>query len=217
MMFNNIIYVHKALQINFTTYNNRRAQDTINPCTHSDIMMLSRDDGHPYYYARVLGIYHAMVQLNSSRSRNRELHQIEFLWVCWYNIDKKACGGFAAKRQFQLKFHTGSQAFGFINPADILHTTHLIPNFHKDTMMCLLGRSMACHADKENEDYHSYYVNMWVTWVEPIHLDLGRGTNQHLFYRLADRDMFMRFTGGGISHLSTWELTREFEDEIRAL
>ena len=76
------------------------------------------------------------------------------------HIDKKACAGFAAKRQFQLKFHTGSQAFGFINPADILHTTHLIPNFHKDTMTCLLGHSMARHADEENEDYHSYYVNM---------------------------------------------------------
>jgi hypothetical protein len=65
MMFNNVIYVHKALWVNFTTYDNRRDQDTINPHTHSDIMMLSRDESHPYYYARVLGIYHAMVQLNS--------------------------------------------------------------------------------------------------------------------------------------------------------
>jgi hypothetical protein len=29
--------------------------------------------------------------------------------------------------------------------------------------------------------------------------------------------MFMRFTGGGIGHLSTRESTREFEDEIRGL
>jgi hypothetical protein len=53
--------------------------------------------------------------------------------------------------------------------------------------------------------------------VEPIHLDLGRGTNYHLFYRLANWDMFMHFTGGGIGHLSTWESTCEFKDEIQAL
>jgi hypothetical protein len=160
MMLNNIIYAHKALQINFTTYNNRQDQDTINPCTHSDIMMLAKDDGHPYCYACVIGIYHAMVQLNSSQSRNCELHWIEFLWVCWYNINEKARAGFTAKCQFRVKFRTGSQGFGFINPANVLHATHLIPNFHKETTTHLLGPSMARHADEGDEDYYSYYVNM---------------------------------------------------------
>jgi hypothetical protein len=160
MMLNNVIYAHKALRINFTTYDNRRDQDTINPRTHSDIMMLSRDESHPYCYARVLGIYHAMVQLNSSRSRNRDLHRIEFLWVRWYNVDGKARAGFADKRQFQVKFRTGVGAFGFINPADVLRATHLIPNFYNGTTTRLLGHSMARRADERDEDYYSYYVNM---------------------------------------------------------
>jgi hypothetical protein len=160
MMFNNVIYAHKALRINFTTYDNRRDQDTINPRTHSDIMMLAKDDGHPYCYARVIGIYHAMVQLNSPRSRNRELHRIEFLWVRWYDIDEKARAGFTAKRQFRVKFRTGSPGFCFINPADVLRATHLIPNFRKGTTSHLLGPSMARRADERDEDYYSYYINM---------------------------------------------------------
>lgn len=123
-------------------------------------MMLSCDGTHPYCYARVFGIFHAQVQLNSSRSRNRELHRIEFLWVRWYDVDEKARVGFKANRQFQLKFRTGSQAFGFVNPANVLRAVHLIPNFHKSTTTRFLGPSIARRNDENDEDYYRYYVNM---------------------------------------------------------
>ncbi len=35
--------------------------------------------------------------------------------------------------------------------------------------------------------------------------------------RFVDRDMFMCFTGGGISHLSMWESMQGFEDKIQGL
>ena len=41
--------------------------------------------------------------------------------------------------------------------------------------------------------------------------------NCYVTYRVVDRDMFMRFTGGGIGHLLTWVLTQVFEDEIQTL
>ena len=162
LLLNNCIYAHKALCINFTTYDNWRNQDTIKPRTHSNIMMLSCNNTHPYCYAHVLAVFHAMVQLNSSWSQNRELHRTEFLWVRWYNINEKAHVGFKAHRQFQLKFHTGTQAFGFVNPADDLCAVHLISNFQKSTTTCFLESSSARHDNENNEDYYRYYVNMWV-------------------------------------------------------
>jgi len=161
MVFNNIIYVHKALRINFTTYDNWRDQDTINPHTHSDVMMLSNGSSrHPYCYARVLGIYHTSVQLNNAQSHNRELHQAEFLWVRWYDVDEKARVRFKAKHQFRVKFWTGSHAFGFINPANVLRAAHLIPNFSQRTTTHFLGPSIArCPSEKDEDDYQ-YYVNM---------------------------------------------------------
>jgi len=57
----NIIHI---LQVNHTTYDLRREQDTINPSTRADIMVLSHKDErtHPYWYARVLGIMWSTVE-----------------------------------------------------------------------------------------------------------------------------------------------------------
>ncbi|KAG6809229.1 hypothetical protein H0H92_001089 [Tricholoma furcatifolium] len=88
VILNSQIYAHKALRVNFTTYDNRRDQDTINPRLHSDIMLLTNNSDHPYGYARVIGIFHAIVCFNSSRSKYQGLHRIEFLWVRWSNFER---------------------------------------------------------------------------------------------------------------------------------
>ena len=54
----NQIYRHKTMQVNYTTYNMQHKQDTVNPYTQPDIMVLSHKDNgdsyHPYRYAHVL-------------------------------------------------------------------------------------------------------------------------------------------------------------------
>jgi len=66
-LVNDRIYQHK---VNYTTYNARRSQDSLNPCTHGDIMVLSWDDSHPYWYARIMGIFHAMVIQTGPKSKS---------------------------------------------------------------------------------------------------------------------------------------------------
>ena len=64
---NNRLYQHKTLCINYTTYDLRRQQDSLNPRTHPDIMLLSHEepneeiDAHPYWYARVVRIFHVNI------------------------------------------------------------------------------------------------------------------------------------------------------------
>ncbi|KAG6806967.1 hypothetical protein H0H92_009333 [Tricholoma furcatifolium] len=194
LLLGGIMYYHKALRINYTTYDNRRDQDTINPRTHSDIMVISNDPHHPYSYARVLGVYHSNVRFDSPRSTCRDMQPMEFLWVRWYELDGKAKAGFEAKRQFQVKFRRGRGAFGFIDPANILRAVHLIPNFSRGRTTEFLGHSMARRSDEKDQDYERYYVNMFV-----------------------DRDMYMRYTGGGIGHRNTREATSHFEVEMKRL
>ncbi|KAG1838849.1 hypothetical protein DFJ58DRAFT_640426, partial [Suillus subalutaceus] len=57
------IFKHSILHVNYTTYNLQRKQDTINPCTHADIMVLAHEDEctHPYWYACVMKIFHMNV------------------------------------------------------------------------------------------------------------------------------------------------------------
>lgn len=80
MFRNDRIYQHHTLRINYTRYDMRRdSWDTINPRTRSDIMLLAGEEeesSHPYWYARVIGIFHATVALIGG-----EWQDIDFLWV----------------------------------------------------------------------------------------------------------------------------------------
>ena len=71
------IFDHKTMQVNYTTYDMRRAQDSLNPRNQANIMVLANepDDGadggststtrDPYWYARVLGIFHVNVMFSA--------------------------------------------------------------------------------------------------------------------------------------------------------
>ena len=84
-LINDRIYRHKVLRVNYTTYNVRREQDSLNPRTHGDIMVLSVDDTHPYWYARIIGIFHAMVLQIGPKSKSQEPKKngISFRSVVW--------------------------------------------------------------------------------------------------------------------------------------
>ena len=46
----NKIYQHKVMRINYTTYDMRQEQDSLNPQTHANIMVLSQEmepNAHP--------------------------------------------------------------------------------------------------------------------------------------------------------------------------
>ena len=72
----NTIYHHKVLRINYTTYDMRCAQDSLNPQIpgHGNVMVLSPENEdqnknpHPYWYAHILGIYHAGIRYTGPNS-----------------------------------------------------------------------------------------------------------------------------------------------------
>lgn len=165
----NQVFRHKTLQINFTTYDCRRDQDTINIGTHSDIMVLANPDedpenSHPYWYARVIGIFHATVQqVGSSTS----YENMDFLWVRWYGFDVQARSGFKACRLHQVGFLDSNDpgAFGFLDPHDLLRAVHLVPAFEFGKSSRLLSQSIARHKNEGHEDYQRYYINMCVFYI----------------------------------------------------
>ncbi|KAF8300462.1 hypothetical protein DL93DRAFT_2233812 [Clavulina sp. PMI_390] len=174
------LYRHASLRINYTTYNVHRDHDTIN-CTrlddeHSNVMVYANDDipnpSHPFWYAKVLGIYHAFVIHRHAPRGER----IEFLWVRWYGHDIGHSDGWKAKRLEQIGFIPESEdAFGFLNPSAVIRSCHLIPAFSHGRTQALLRPSLYRH--KEG-DWQYYYVN-----------------------RFVDRDMFMRYTDLAVGHM----------------
>ncbi|KAF8154664.1 hypothetical protein B0H34DRAFT_860496 [Crassisporium funariophilum] len=190
---NDRLYRHKVLHVNYTTYDVRRSQDSINPRIHSDVMTLSREDDpnvHPYLYAHVLGIFHVDIKHHGPHSTTANTQRMEFLWVRWFQRDRSYAAGWNTRRLHRLSFLKSDApdgAFGFVDPSDIIQGTHLIPAFAHGTSSHYLGSSIAREfADKElgDEDWKFFYVNMFV-----------------------DCDMVMRFLGRGVGHKATNEFT----------
>ncbi|ETW75354.1 hypothetical protein HETIRDRAFT_430757 [Heterobasidion irregulare TC 32-1] len=150
------------------------------------VTVLSQEDGtpdnpmHPYWYARVVGIFHCMVHHHGHSS---EPKQLDFLWVRWFGLDTDAPGGWDLKWLHSVAFipEDNPAAFGFLDPKQIIRGIHLIPAFARGHTSEQLGPSISRQPAENDEDWEGYYINMFV-----------------------DHDMFMRFGGGGIGHKGTW-------------
>jgi hypothetical protein len=132
------MYKHNIMKINYTTYDVQRAQDTINPNTdHRDIMLLSAEDSdsshHQFLYARVLGIYHVNVIYVGDGRSDYGAKRMEFLWVRWFVCmrDEPVQQSWSKRRLDSIRLVPihHENAVGFVDPANVLRSAHLIPRF----------------------------------------------------------------------------------------
>ncbi|KAJ7704598.1 hypothetical protein B0H17DRAFT_921234 [Mycena rosella] len=181
----------QTLRVNFTTYDMRRDQDTINPRSHPNVMVLSPEttaNAHPFWYARVLGIFHLEVIHIGAESRNGSAQHMEFLWVRWcggiLSLFPGYRSGFQAARLPKIGFvpDIDEYAFGFLDPSLVLRGCHIVPAFDAGRTTDLLtihpGEATAARPVGDTDDWVNFYVIIWV-----------------------DRDMFMRYLGHGVGHL----------------
>ncbi|KAJ6556218.1 hypothetical protein B0H19DRAFT_1152200, partial [Mycena capillaripes] len=169
------LYTHKVLRVNHTTYDVRRDQDTLNPRTHPDFMVLAHEDedeatAHPYWYGRIIAIFHVAVRHVGEHSKNRtKIHRMEFVWVRWFGRDMTHPGGWQFKRPHRLGFVDASEpdsgAFGFLDPKEIICAAHLIPAFHYGWTSQLLGPSVARMFDGDNDEDYSLTLCSFVDRV----------------------------------------------------
>ena len=161
------IYHHKLSRFHFTTYDVRRGTDIINPGTsRCNIMLLvsnadatdSSTTEHHFLYARVLGVYHANVVYTGPGMRDYEARRLDFLWVRWYEIVDPASSGWYKSRLDSVRFPAlnGDNAFGFVDPKDVLRGCHIIPNFAKGKRH-VDGVGIS-HCAKDSKDYNCYYI-----------------------------------------------------------
>lgn len=123
----------------------RRSQDSMNPRTRADFMVLSRDDtDHPYWYGRIIGVFHVEVRHAGPQSKSLDVQHLEVIWVRWYNRDKSHRAGWKRKRLHRVSFFPSDHpsAFGFLDPGDIVRGVHLIPGFAYEKTSDLLPRSL---------------------------------------------------------------------------
>jgi hypothetical protein len=132
------MYRHSTMRINYTTYDVRRADDVINLNTSNcNVMLLSADarerPNHQYTYAHVLGIYHVNVIYTGSGALDYRARRMEFLWVRWFvnTKDEPVQRSWKWRQLDFLQFLPvdDENAFGFVDPANVLRGVHVIPCF----------------------------------------------------------------------------------------
>ncbi|KAE9392737.1 hypothetical protein BT96DRAFT_799669, partial [Gymnopus androsaceus JB14] len=134
---------------------------------------------HPFEYAQLLGIFHVDVVIGDAASTPKTL---DVLWVPRFQLDTTHWGGFKQKRLHRVEFIPDSNpnAYGFLNPDEVIRESHLIPAF-------AYGRSSAAHDLTEWED-------------EDEDDDTDIDWRYHYMNIFPDRDMYMRYAGGGPGH-----------------
>jgi hypothetical protein len=158
-----LAYHHSPLQVHYTTYDLRREYDTINPRTHCDVMVLSGEirPRHPYWYARVLGIYYMDAWLNIEGLVKK--HQIEVLFVRWLAPLSDHRSGMSCARLPKIAFveESDRDAFGFLDPGQVIRGAHLIPAFAsgRGTTSLRYGKSFARQCG-ELDDWEAYCIGM---------------------------------------------------------
>ncbi|VDC05387.1 unnamed protein product [Peniophora sp. CBMAI 1063] len=193
----NRIYRHKVVRVSYTTYDMRIDQDSINPSSHPFIMLLSPapEGGHPYMYAQVIAIFHLRATYHGDKPASKKEELYNVLWVRWMMLDPAHKGGFRAKRLYRVGFvpygNPDVEPFGFIDPADVLRASHMIPAFAHGQTAALIGTSVV---RPELGEWRWHYVNFFV-----------------------DRDMVLRYRGGAPGHTSTRTATDYFLDDLDKL
>ncbi|QRV82607.1 hypothetical protein RhiJN_27833 [Ceratobasidium sp. AG-Ba] len=177
------MHSHKTLRLNYTAYDVVRQQDVVNPNSAMRFVMLptERQDSptqHPFLYAKILGIYHAKFIYEGQKT-----DRMDFVHVRWLYYDYAQPGGLDTCRLDRLSYEPCVtdqdilDSFDFVNPADIVRASHLIPDFESQNSSELLSGPSIALDNQETGDWVCYYVN-----------------------RFVDRDMLMRYIGGGVGH-----------------
>jgi hypothetical protein len=200
----NKIFELSTMTVNYTSYDIRRDYDLVNPRSHPDIMVVSPDsetnDTSPFWYARVLKIFHADVWTSHPNVRDNSIRSMDILWVRWFGSEPGYNWGFRHARLPKIGFVEWSDpfAFTFLDPSHVVRGCHLIPAFAEGRTSTLLpvGKSAARVLEaEETDDWLNFYVGMCVM------TNFSKRYNTDWIYSFADRDLMIRHHGGGIGHL----------------
>jgi hypothetical protein len=129
-------------------------------------MVISRETGsaHPFWYARVLGVFHVQLYHIGPSAKNRSKQSMEFLWVRWFGIVPGYRFGPKIARLPKIGFisDTDESAFGFLDPSLVVRGCHLIPAFvdGRTSDLLTIPNSIARPLG-ETDDWAAFYVMMY--------------------------------------------------------
>lgn len=110
---------------------------------------------HPFWYARILGIYHAFIS-EEENGGSREWSRVDVLWVRWFGLQGGSKG--RSKRRLRKVGFVPMEddgAFGFIHPEEVIRASHIVPAFVDGIEEETIGHSFV---QEPGGDHNHYYI-----------------------------------------------------------
>ena len=104
-------------------------------------------------------ILSSSILVTGANATSSDWQAIEFLWVRWFGQDFSTPTGFKARHLYRVGFINSKEvgAFGFLDPARVIRTCHLIPAFDLGKTSKLLRSSR--FRDLKHGDWDAYFVS----------------------------------------------------------
>lgn len=174
------IYQHAIVQLNYTTYDCRRGQDTLNSSTtRRDLMCLRREDepdsgadttvaAPKFLYGHLLGVFHVNIVYTGPGMLDHRPRRFDILWVRWYEpllptvLDSTI---WTTRRLGRLSLVPLSDpaACDFVDPSDVVRAAHIIPRFSTGKRYgdhdLQSGRLFSKWA-RDQDEWKEYFVNV---------------------------------------------------------
>jgi len=130
-------------------------------------MVVSPEDdrSHPYRYGRLIDIFTVPIHYKGPKKliNKSKRHEVQVLWVRWFEPDPNYKDGFSHLRLPRLQFidpDENPEWHSFIPPSSVLRAAHIIPGFAWEFLEPQFFPD-GSHATRFfEEDWAYYYVNM---------------------------------------------------------
>lgn len=113
-----------------------------------------KQDGSHFWYAQVLAVFSVIA--SESLDPSERGRRVDFLWVRWLGQDVEESADFPMPRVGFVQDNPGP-SFGFIDPGDVIRSSHFIPHF-KDGRRSDILDSASVVQDPQG-DWQYYCVN----------------------------------------------------------
>jgi hypothetical protein len=188
------LYEHNVLHINYTSYDVRRETDIVNPKTSRRHVMCLREDedeedgdtdsdegrgastttsppptpppSHRFLHARVLAIFHTNIVYRGRGSSDLRRRRFDLLFVRWFTFADPHPVHQSLDRLVIAPLSC-ADAVGFLNPANVLRASHIIPRYSLGPLRPTAQSSDRLYPDKRGSDpIVSKQAKDWEDWCE---------------------------------------------------
>jgi hypothetical protein len=126
-----------------------------------------QDGNFRFWYAHVLGIFHANIIYTGEGVLDHIPRRLDFLWVRYYTHLRNSTDS-ESLPMLSFPSVTVNESFGFVDPSLVLRCCHVIPAFYKGRRTSRVASGFA----RSEKDWNAYFLNRFGPLYLSVYISL---------------------------------------------